>query len=161
MFLHEMAHLRRRDLWFNWILELVRMVHWFNPVIGHVLRRWREDREEACDVHALSAGSTDRLLYGRILLKCLGAGSTAEAGLAAVSWSGGSSAAPHSLVHRIRSIARFRPERRTWIVGVCTLLSVGLIGLTDPEPLPPRRIWLLKPETLSRVLPADWVKPAV
>ena len=161
MFLHEMAHLRRRDLWFNWILELVRMVHWFNPVIGHVLRRWREDREEACDVHALSAGSTDRLLYGRILLKCLGAGSTAEAGLSAVSWSGGSSAAPHSLVHQIRSIARFRPERRTWIVGVCTLLSVGLIGLTDPEPLPPRRIWLLKPETLSRVLPADWVKPAV
>ncbi len=148
IFLHEIAHLRRHDLWLNGLLETVRTVHWFNPVVGWVLRRWREDREEACDVHALSADRVSNVLYGQVLLKCLEKASGLEANRVAVAWQGSSSAAPRSLVHRIQAIARFRTGRRTWIVGACTLVVVALLGLTDQEPLPPRRVWLLKNEVI-------------
>jgi len=56
------------------------------------------------------------------------------------------------LVHRIQAIARFRTGRRTWIVGACTLGVVALLGLTDQEPLPPRRVWLLKTEGVLGLL---------
>ncbi len=161
MFLHEMAHLRRCDLWLNGVLEAVRAFHWFNPVVGWVLRRWREDREEACDVHALSADGVHPVPYGRVLLKCLQGSAIGGGNTVAVGWQGGASAVPQALAHRIESIARFRAGRRTWVVGGCTALSIALLGLTDQEPLPPRRLWLLKSETLSRVLPADLGTPSV
>jgi len=161
IFLHEMAHLRRFDLWLNGGLEAVRAFHWFNPVLGWVLQRWREDREEACDVHALSVDGVRPVPYGRVLLKCLEGLELASGNPAAIGWHGVTSAAPHSLAHRFESIARFRVGRRTWVVGGCTALSIALLGLTDPEPLPPRRLWLLKSENLSRVLQADPGAPSV
>lgn len=139
--LHEAAHLRRRDPWWNLLLEIVHAVHWFNPVVGRVLRRWREDREEACDLHALSASRVDRVQYGRVLLKCLERSPVGRSGVAVLGWEGHGASAPRSLVHRVEAIARFNPSRRTWLAGVCTLLAVGLLGLTDPEPMPPRRVW--------------------
>lgn len=89
MFLHEMAHLRRCDLWLNWVLEAVRAFHWFNPVVGWVLRRWREDREEACDIHALSADGVHPVPYGRVLLKCLEGSAIGGGNTVAVGWQGG------------------------------------------------------------------------
>lgn len=153
IFLHEMAHLRRHDLWLNVLLETVRTLHWFNPVVGWVLRRWREDREEACDVHALSADRVSNVLYGRVLLKCLESAAGLKMDRVGVAWQGDPSAAPPSLVHRIQAIARFRTGRRTWVVGACTLTAVALLGLTDEEPLPPRRVWLLKTESILGLLP--------
>ncbi len=153
IFLHEIAHLRRRDLWLNVLLETVRTVHWFNPVVGWVLRRWREDREEACDIHALSADRVSNVLYGQVLLKCLERAADLTADRLGVAWQGAPSAAPPSLVHRIQAIARFRTGRRTWVVGACTLMAVALFGLTDQEPLPPRRVWLLKTESILGLLP--------
>jgi beta-lactamase regulating signal transducer with metallopeptidase domain len=128
-------------------------VHWFNPVVGWVLRRWREDREEACDIHALSADRVSNVLYGQVLLKCLERAADLTADRLGVAWQGDPSAAPPSLVHRIQAIARFRTGRRTWVVGACTLMAVALLGLTDQEPLPPRRVWLLKTESILGLLP--------
>ena len=153
--LHEAAHLRRWDTILNGLLEVVHAVHWFNPVVGRVLRRWREDREEACDLHALSSPLVDRVQYGRVLLKCLELAPSGPPAAAALGWRGDEANAPESLVHRFEAIARFRPGRRTWLAGGCTLLAVVLLGLTDSEPLPPRRVWLLRPgATLG--LPPGW-----
>ncbi|MFM8878236.1 MAG: M56 family metallopeptidase [Verrucomicrobiota bacterium] len=154
--LHEAAHLRRWDPILNGLLEVVHAMHWFNPVVGRVLRRWREDREEACDLHALSSPLVDRVQYGRVLLKCLERAPSGLPAAAALGWRGDEAKAPESLVHRVEAIARFRPGRRTWLAGGCTLLAVVLLGLTDPEPLPPRRVWLLRPgATLD--LPPGWL----
>lgn len=165
MFLHEMAHLRRRDLWVNLVLEIIRIVHWFNPVVEWVLRRWREDREELCDVHALNSARGSNLAYGRVLLKCIAAGEATLPGgrmdsvatPMSVGWLGTSTTVPRSLVHRIEAIARFRKDRRTWIVGSCTLAAVALLGLTEQEPLPPRRVWLLESHLARHFLPQDVV----
>ena len=33
VFLHELAHLKRRDLLLNWIMALLQVIHWFNPLV--------------------------------------------------------------------------------------------------------------------------------
>ena len=154
--LHEAAHLRRWDPILNGLLEVVHAMHWFNPVVGRVLRCWREDREEACDLHALAAPRVDRVQYGRVLLKCLDRSPSGLPAAAALGWRGATANAPRSLVHRVEAIARFSPGRRTWLAGGCTLLAVVLLGLTDPEPLPPRRVWLLRPGATLE-LPPGWM----
>ncbi|HIJ64626.1 MAG TPA: hypothetical protein HPP77_01640, partial [Candidatus Hydrogenedentes bacterium] len=54
VFLHELAHLKRRDILVNWVLTALQGLHWFNPLIWYAFHRMRMDRELACDALALS-----------------------------------------------------------------------------------------------------------
>ncbi len=72
MLLHEMAHIRRRDVLWTWLALGVCAVHWFNPLAWLALRRFHADRELACDAAALRAlDSSARRDYGEALLRCL------------------------------------------------------------------------------------------
>ena len=60
--LHELAHLKRRDLLWCWPSEIVRMLFWFHPLVHWICRRIHLERELACDQVAMvhsggSAGS--------------------------------------------------------------------------------------------------------
>lgn len=72
MFLHEMAHVRRRDVLWTWLALGLCTLHWFNPLAWLALRRFHADRELACDAAALHALDPDaRHDYGEALLLCL------------------------------------------------------------------------------------------
>jgi len=72
VFLHELAHLKRRDLPLNWVMVALQAVHWFNPLIWIGFSRWRADRELACDASALEiAGREQSREYGRTILRLL------------------------------------------------------------------------------------------
>ncbi len=72
MFLHEMAHVRRRDVLWTWLALGLCALHWFNPLAWFALRRFHADRELACDAAALRAlDPTARQDYGEALLRCL------------------------------------------------------------------------------------------
>lgn len=49
LFLHELAHVKRADLPFNWFLAILQILHWFNPMVWIALRRLLTVREEVCD----------------------------------------------------------------------------------------------------------------
>ncbi len=139
VFLHELAHLRRRDLALNWLLAAVESIHWFNPLVWLVTRRFRADREEACDASALAARPEERATYGETLIKLLERGApfaSVQDGTASVGILGGTENEFAPLVHRMQAIARYRPEARTWVVGSCTWLALVCVGLTDAEPRP-------------------------
>jgi Tol biopolymer transport system component/beta-lactamase regulating signal transducer with metallopeptidase domain len=69
VFLHELAHLRRNDIYFGWVVSLLQVVHWFNPLIWFAFRRMRTDQELACDALALSTMSVEEPpKYGRTLV---------------------------------------------------------------------------------------------
>jgi beta-lactamase regulating signal transducer with metallopeptidase domain len=71
--LHELIHIRRRDVLLNWAGIVAQGLHWFNPVVWFALKRWRAERELVCDAKVLSLLSVDdRHAYGGTLLKLVG-----------------------------------------------------------------------------------------
>jgi len=69
VFLHELAHLKRWDVWIGWLATLLLVVHWFNPLLWLAIRRMNADREEATDALALKTlNASDRTAYAHSLL---------------------------------------------------------------------------------------------
>ena len=54
---HELAHLRRRDLFVNAVAQLAAAVYWFHPLVWMALRRLRIESERACDDLVLRTGT--------------------------------------------------------------------------------------------------------
>jgi TonB family protein len=53
---HELAHIRRGDWLAQMIAELLRAIHWFNPLLWTACRHLRHDSEQACDDEVLGRG---------------------------------------------------------------------------------------------------------
>jgi beta-lactamase regulating signal transducer with metallopeptidase domain len=51
--LHELAHVRRWDIAINWVLVVLRAIHWWNPVYWLTAARFRRLREQACDAFVI------------------------------------------------------------------------------------------------------------
>ncbi|MGE0413644.1 MAG: M56 family metallopeptidase [Verrucomicrobiales bacterium] len=67
--LHEFIHLRRLDLWCNWLAIVARTLHWFNPLVWLMVRLYRADRELACDASVLRLlPPHQQKTYGQVLL---------------------------------------------------------------------------------------------
>lgn len=70
---HELTHIRRRDLWYKFLLLTAACLHWFNPLVWLLRRQGETDLELTCDdavAEGLSGG--DRRAYGEALLADLG-----------------------------------------------------------------------------------------
>ncbi len=67
--LHELAHVRRRDLLWGWLPELARLVWWFHPVAWWVGVQVRLERELACDQLALAHGGVGAADYADTLVR--------------------------------------------------------------------------------------------
>jgi beta-lactamase regulating signal transducer with metallopeptidase domain len=67
--LHELAHVRRRDLLCGWIGETARVVYFFHPVVHWIGYRLRLERELACDQIAMSYSGHDARDYAATLVR--------------------------------------------------------------------------------------------
>lgn len=68
--LHELHHVRRGDLIWNWVAVVVQALHWFNPFVWLALPRYHADAELRCDADAVARLSpAERLDYGHTLLR--------------------------------------------------------------------------------------------
>lgn len=130
VFLHELAHLKRRDILVNWLMTAVQILHWFNPLVWLAFSRMRADRELACDAHALGrAPESDRRPYGRTMIKLL-EGFTRPAVMAGLV---GILEDPNLMKRRITMIKHDNPKGRwPWLAPVL-LCGLGLVALTDAE----------------------------
>jgi len=70
--LHELAHLRARDIPLHWLHTLACAAHWFNPFAHLGARAWIRFREEAADESAIAwLGSRDATEYGEAFVEAL------------------------------------------------------------------------------------------
>ena len=130
VFLHELAHLKRRDLPVQWLFALLQALHWFNPMVWLAFARWRIDRELACDARALeAAGSDQNKAYGSTILRLLEEFNQRPVAPGIV----GILEDKRQLRRRIEMIAHFkRPSR--WSALAIFLLAIIAVGcLTDPQ----------------------------
>ncbi|MHC4206263.1 MAG: M56 family metallopeptidase [Planctomycetota bacterium] len=72
VFIHELGHLKQRDIYLGWLMALLQVVHWFNPLMWFAFGRMRADRELACDRLAISTmGPDEPPEYGRTIVNLL------------------------------------------------------------------------------------------
>lgn len=76
VFLHEMAHLKRRDLISNALISLAKVLHWWNPLVWFAVRQMKLERELACDQMVLRVtfqdfGREGSRSYGETILRLI------------------------------------------------------------------------------------------
>ncbi len=59
VFLHELSHIKRRDLIINVIGMLIQTVYWFNPIIWYSIYKMKQDCEISCDATVLKVLSPE------------------------------------------------------------------------------------------------------
>ncbi len=70
--LHELSHLKRKDIFINWIVTLLQCIYWFNPIVLYGLFKMKQDCELACDTHVISyLESLEGIRYGDTLIKTI------------------------------------------------------------------------------------------
>ncbi|MBV8159246.1 MAG: M56 family metallopeptidase, partial [Dyella sp.] len=81
---HELAHLRRGDLWLGWVPAIAQRVFFFHPLVAWAMREYAVNREAACDAQVMQQHHAAPQDYGRLLLR-LGVAHPLHAGLAGAS----------------------------------------------------------------------------
>jgi bla regulator protein BlaR1 len=117
---HELAHLRRNDLWLVWAPVVARWLFFFHPLVHLAMREYGLNREAACDSHALRLQRVRPDNYGRLLLR-LGVESPMPTGIAGV--------ASPSFLHLKRRLVMLEqaanvPRAWDWMLVVVMALTV-------------------------------------
>lgn len=121
---HEVAHLRRGDLWLGWVPALAETVLFFHPLARQAAREYALAREEACDAEALRLTGAEPADYGELLIAF---GITRPPGSAAAL---GASAHLHALHRRLRMLEHvdvIPTHPRRWLKGA--LFALGAVVL--------------------------------
>jgi bla regulator protein BlaR1 len=130
IFLHELAHVKRGDLWLNWLVTVLQILHWFNPLIWFGFARLRADRELACDeLTLLRAGEEVGTSYGETVIKLLEGMSRP----AAIPGLVGILEDKAQMRRRISMIASFRRPGRWSALAAILLAVVAVTALTDAQ----------------------------
>ncbi len=70
--MHELTHLKKKDLLINLITTLLSIIYWFNPIILYSFNKMRKDCEFSCDNHVISyLNEGENIQYGNVLIKVL------------------------------------------------------------------------------------------
>ncbi|HEV7775886.1 MAG TPA: M56 family metallopeptidase [Luteibacter sp.] len=134
---HELAHLRRGDLWLGWVPALAQRLFFFHPLVHWAVREYAVSREEACDARVLRDSDTTADNYGRLLLR-LGVQPAVRGSLA--------TASPtfRNLKRRLSMLPKHANEPRQHAVGWMVVVAIALAGVvpyrvtasSTPPPLP-------------------------
>lgn len=129
VFLHELAHLKRHDIYLGWLMSILQVLHWFNPLVWLAFYRMRADRELACDALVLARTQPDESKdYGRTIVSLIERFSQARRLLAMA----GILETKAQLKRRITMIAQFKKNSYRWsALAVIVVIILGCISLPD------------------------------
>jgi len=129
VFIHELAHLKQRDIYLGWLIALLHVAHWFNPLMWFAFSQMRADREIACDRLAISTMAPhEPPEYGRTIVSLLESFSQTRY-LPSVA---GILEDTCQVERRIRMIANYKKTSRSRRAGATLLLAaLACVVLTD------------------------------
>ncbi|MCI9366281.1 MAG: M56 family metallopeptidase [Clostridia bacterium] len=72
IFMHELSHYKRKDMVTNYILLIITIIHWFNPIVHYLFKKIRQEMELATDEIALNKmNKEEKKRYGMTLINLL------------------------------------------------------------------------------------------
>ncbi|WP_342376753.1 peptidase M56 [Myxococcus stipitatus] len=134
---HEVAHLKRGDLWLGWVPALAEALLFFHPLARRAAREYALAREEACDAEALRLTGAEPADYGELLLAF---GVARPHGTAAAL---GASAHVQALYRRLSMLEHVEVDsprsRRGWkwafsLFGLLALVPFQVVARQEPKP---------------------------
>lgn len=133
IFFHELTHYKHKDLIIKWLAVIIKILHWFNPVIWYGFYQMHQDCELACDAHALSYIEPDKQIeYGYTilhLLKLVAVHKMAPGTVGILSLSN-----KLQMKRRITMITNFRKSTLRSIIAAALIFTlIGITGLTNPQ----------------------------
>ncbi|MGB2861769.1 MAG: M56 family metallopeptidase, partial [Sedimentisphaerales bacterium] len=156
VFLHELAHLRRHDIYFGWLTSLLQVLHWFNPLVWFAFYRMRADRELACDALVLARTQKEESQeYGQAIVGLVRRFSRSRP-LPAMA---GILESKSQLKRRITMITQFKKNSYQWSpLAVILIIILACVSLPDarrtkasetsaakPSAIVVRRVWAEAP----------------
>ena len=157
--IHEVAHLRRRDVWTNAVARIAHAFVVLNPAAWFVMRRLSMEREIACDDWVVARTGTGDT-FARTLLT-LASDASVHVPFAAASAFG----SRHSVVVRIERLLDSRPRRlrlsRPALGAALTVLALIALVMQSVSPVlayAPQRATTAGGSTTARP-PGDCVTP--
>jgi hypothetical protein len=152
--LHELVHLKRRDVLLNWVIIVAQGLHWFNPVVWLAMRRLRSERELICDGAVMSRlAAEERRTYGETLIKLLDNFTNSSLTPSVVPIINHK----NEMQRRISMIANFKPTTRVVTIAsaIVVLTVVCLTFTTATEKAPPVLAPVLQSPPAGRGSSAD------
>ncbi len=137
---HELAHVRRGDAAFEYLVALATALYWYQPLVWLAINRLRHERERACDDLALRSGIRPASYAMQLMLLARRFTSQSHTPVhVGLFWRSG---LKDRLLHILRAGIRRRPvSLRTSVLGIlmATLLMLPLAATgfwaIDREPL--------------------------
>ena len=130
VFMHELAHVKRHDIFVGWVMLVLQIAHWFNPLVWMAGHRLRIDREMACDALALSREMDGKnQSYGLTIVKLLER-------FGQPGWAPGQARIlehHEQMKERINMIAQFNKSTRGRTLAACLFAALVLAALTDAQ----------------------------
>jgi len=129
VFLHELAHLKRHDIYIGWLVTLLQILHWFNPLVWLAFYRMRSDRELACDALVMARTQSDEpKSYGRIIVNLVERFSRPQR----LPSMAGILETKSQLKRRIKMIADYEKTSRTrWAGAMLLVAALACVVLTN------------------------------
>ena len=168
--LHELAHVRRRDLLGHTLGRLVCAVYWFHPLVWTAAKQLRNESERACDDLALSCGTraTD---YAEHLLDIVTSVRRDATPAVALAMARRKEFEGRMLAILDPQLRRVAPSRRqsASLIAALALISVT-VGATDPvrreaapqastRPTDTTTTWLARPPLRDTVFDVERDRP--
>ncbi len=128
---HELAHIRRLDLWVNLAQRVVETLLFYHPAVWWLSSRLRSERELCCDEMAVKA-TGERLVYASALEHAGRA--TLSAGQPALALGFGQGR--QSTLGRVRHILGLPPAPASspyWLAGVVAFLVLAILVMRAPS----------------------------
>ncbi|MEO1552536.1 MAG: M56 family metallopeptidase [Pseudomonadota bacterium] len=117
---HELMHLKRRDLWAFQAARIVAATQWFNPMAYTALRAFRTDQEAACDADVIARAKLSPAAYGRTLVKAARLARPSDRRIAAASLT-----LAHPIKERLIMMTHPTPTLRSRLMGGTLAVALG------------------------------------
>ncbi|MEL7040229.1 MAG: M56 family metallopeptidase [Pseudomonadota bacterium] len=117
---HELMHLKRRDLWAFQMARIIAATQWFNPLAHIALKAFRTDQEAACDADVIRRAKLSPAAYGRTLVKAARLARTSDRRIAAASLT-----LAHPIKERLLMMTHPAPSFRSRLIGGSLAIALG------------------------------------
>ncbi|MEM9375442.1 MAG: M56 family metallopeptidase [Pseudomonadota bacterium] len=117
---HELMHLKRRDLWAFQMARIIAATQWFNPLAHIALKAFRTDQEAACDADVIRRAKLSPAAYGRTLVKAARLARPSDRRIAAASLT-----LAHPIKERLLMMTHPAPSFRSRLIGGSLAIVLG------------------------------------